>query len=346
METKKEIIQMLDLMIRPGFIVEKNRITLCNAAAQAMAVAPGTDIRELLLTGSREYDGFTDGCLYLQLSVRPGGCGATVVRRGGCDLFCLDQDADDALLRSMALSSRILRDHVNELLVLSRDLNHLLGSDSPEAVRLRKKIYQMQRILGNMADAGWYPARLENRNFTAVTERIMENTRELVAHTGIELQWQGLQEPVWGAVDEEKLERAVLNLLSNALRHTPRGGTIQVSLTRRGQMLQLAVRDSGSGIPEGMLGSVFSRYLRQPGIEDPRNGVGLGMVLVRKTAAIHGGTVLLDCPAGGGTRIVMTLAIRSGEAPLRSPIMYVDYAGEADHGLVELADYLPDSLYE
>ena len=62
---------------------------------------------------------------------------------------------------------------------------------------------------------------------------------------------------------------------------------------------------------------------------------------------LHGGTVLIDHPEGAGTRITMTLAIR--QAPpgnLRSPRLRIDYAGERDHGLVELADVLPASLYE
>ena len=111
-------------------------------------------------------------------------------------------------------------------------------------------------------------------------------------------------------------------------------------------MLYLTVQDTGTGIPEALRGSLFSRYQRQPAIEDGRFGLGLGLVLVRSAAAHHGGTVLVDSPKGIGTRVTMTLAIRQ-DIPkgFRSPILRVDYSGERDHGLVELSDVLPAECY-
>ena len=70
------------------------------------------------------------------------------------------------------------------------------------------------------------------------------------------------------------------------------------------------------------------------------------MVLVRTAAASHGGAVLIDQPDGGGARVTMTMAIRRNTSgTLRSPVLRVDYTGEQDHALVELADCLPASLY-
>ena len=94
-------------------------------------------------------------------------------------------------------------------------------------------------------------------------------------------------------------------------------------------------------------GNIYDRYKRQPGLEEGRFGIGLGMVLVRSAATIHGGTVLVDQPAAGGTRVTMTMAIRKNtDGVLRSPVMHVDYSGEWDHMLIELADGLPAPLYE
>ena len=70
------------------------------------------------------------------------------------------------------------------------------------------------------------------------------------------------------------------------------------------------------------------------------------MGLVRSAAAAHGGAVLIDQPAGCGTRVTLTLALRKNEpGMLRSPVMRVDYTGERDHALVELSDCLPAELY-
>ena len=96
-----------------------------------------------------------------------------------------------------------------------------------------------------------------------------------------------------------------------------------------------------------MRGTVYSRYRRQPGMEDNRFGIGLGMVLIRSTATAHGGTVLIDHPSEGGVRLTMTLAIKQNlDSAVRASIMQVDYAGERDHSLIELSDVLPSSLYE
>ena len=164
---------------------------------------------------------------------------------------------------------------------------------------------------------------------------------------GIRLEYQGLSKPVLCLADRELLERAVLNLLSNAFKFTPRGGTVRVTLFAGGTSLRLSVWDSGPGIAQEIQGNLFSRYLRQPGIEDSRFGLGLGMVLVRSAAAAHGGAVLIDQPEGWGTRVTISVALRREKAEvLRSPTMRIDYAGERDHALTELSDCLPVSLYK
>ena len=87
------------------------------------------------------------------------------------------------------------------------------------------------------------------------------------------------------------------------------------------------------------------RYQRQPGIEDSRFGIGLGMVLIRSAAANHGGTVLIDRPEGGGTRITMTMAIRQNTALLKSPVIppVMDNSREI---LTELSESLPWEFYQ
>ncbi len=70
------------------------------------------------------------------------------------------------------------------------------------------------------------------------------------------------------------------------------------------------------------------------------------MVVIRNAAACHGGTVLVDQPKAGGTRVTLTLALRKAKkGTLRSPQFRLDYAGEWNHLLVELADVLPAEVY-
>lgn len=348
MEEKKEQLGLLDMFVRPAFCVKENTIAKVNSAAQALLILPGTDVRTLLLTGQEHYEAFEDGCLYLKLNLFAKDCGASVVKTDGYDVFVLDQESDDAELRCLALAARELREPLTSVM-LSADRLMAAAGPSEQAARLNRGLHQMLRIIGNMSDAGrsTLSSQQETRNIGVLFDEIFEKAQGFVAHTGIQLTYQGLSEAVLGLADGEQLERAVLNILSNAVKFTPKGGTIEAKLTRHGKMLRLSITDSGSGIAENVRSTLFHRYLRQPGIEDGRSGIGLGMVMIRAAASNHGGAVLIDQPEGKGTRITMTLAIRQNTGSmLRSPILRVDYAGEREHGLIELADCLPVSIYE
>lgn len=346
MELKENQIGMLELMLRPGFCVKDNIITEANSAAKALLLAEGTDVRTILATGTEEYAAFKNGCLYLKLALSSRGCGATVVRNGELDVFILDQDSDDVQLQALALAAQQLREPLTSIMICAERLAPTASDE--HAARLNRGLHQMLRIIGNMSDAGRCAAvsRQETQNIGDIFAEVFSKAQALLEHTGIALSFRNLTKEVLCLCDAEQLERAVLNMLSNAVKFTPKGGTIEATLTCQGQMLRLSVVDSGSGIAEGVRSSVFSRYLRQPGIEDSRYGLGLGLVLIRSAAANHGGTVLIDQPTGKGTRITMTMAIRQPTGNiLHSPVMRVDYSGERDHSLIELSECLPLHLY-
>ncbi len=356
MENRLDAMGMLDLMVRPGFCVKDNQIVKCNQAAEALMIAPGTELSPMLLTGKAEYAEFQEGCLYLTLSLNGKSWGASVTKMEDFHVFLLEQEADQAELQAMALAARELREPLANVMTTADRLFPMSALQEDPATReqvarLNRGLLQMLRVIGNMSDANRYAtdtgSRMESREISSMLQEIFDHSSELLSHAGLKLTFQNLPTPINCLVDSEKLERAVLNILSNAIKFTPKGGTIDCSLTRRGTMLYLQVQDSGSGIAENLRGSIHSRYLRTPGIEDSRFGIGLGMVLIRSTAALHGGTVLVDQPNSQGTRITMTLAIRqSNGGALRSNILRVDYSGERDHNLLELSESLPAFLYE
>ena len=348
MERKTDCFGMLDLMMRPGFCVQNKKIVHVNPAAQALLLMPGTDVQTLLLTGQEEYSNFSGGCLYVKLALSANGCGACVVRWEDYDVFLLDLEEDEAVLRALSLAARELREPLTSMMICA-DHMRACDSDPDAAARMNRSIHQMLRLIGNMSDAGRSvsASRQETVDIAALLAEVFEKAQALTEKTGLTLRYRGPSGEIPGLADGQQRERAVLNILSNAIKFTPKGGCIDAMLTRQGQMLRLSITDSGSGIAESILRNVFCRYLRQPGIEDSRHGLGLGMVLIRSAAANHGGTVLIDQPDGKGTRVTMTLAIRqSTETTLRSPVMRIDYTGERDHGLVELSDSLPLAAYE
>ena len=120
------------------------------------------------------------------------------------------------------------------------------------------------------------------------------------------------------------LQRAIGNLVENALAFTPSGGTIAVSVTRQKGRLQIEVADTGCGIPKENLPYVFGRFYR---VEHDRSSVsggsGLGLAIVRSITELHGGKVSIDSTPGRGTTVTMSL-----------PLTYSGASASEDDGTV------------
>lgn len=349
---EKENFALLDLLLQPGFCVEENRITRVNAAAQSLLLTPGMDIAPLLQTGAEEYAAFTDGCLYLRLNLEGASLDASVTRMGQTDIFVLDPEEADSELQALSLAARELRYPLTDLTAITENLlPRYLNTQDPVAeellARMSQGIYRLQRLLGNMSDAA-QPNALgyqEVRNLAQIFEDVFVKAAALLEPTGVTLRYDGLPRDVWGLIDAAQMERAVLNLISNAVKYLPPQGHLHASLTQSGKTLRLTLTDNGSGLGPGGLGLLNQPYLRQPGLEDPRRGLGLGLVLVRAAATNHGGAVLIDQPPAGGTRVTLTMRIRpAAQTQVRSPI--ADLTGGRDQALIELSEVLPLSAYK
>ena len=120
-----------------------------------------------------------------------------------------------------------------------------------------------------------------------------------------------------------------------------------MSLTLERERAVLRVQDNGDGLHRQIQRDLFNRYRRSPAVEDGRFGLGLGLLLVRQTAALHGGCLLIsEVPEGGTVAALFLQRNLPASSDLCSPLTAVDYAGCRDHGLVELSRELPAQLYE
>lgn len=104
--------------------------------------------------------------------------------------------------------------------------------------------------------------------------------------------------------DKEKLARIVFNLLSNALKYTPAGGFIHVSLADEGERLRIEVKDSGKGIDKEELTKVFERFFQAKGAA---SGTGIGLALVKSFVELHHGEVRVESEPGKGTCFIVLL---------------------------------------
>lgn len=354
MEQTEENVILLNQLSAPAFFVSEGLVTHVNSGAKSCMIAPGAPVGGLLATGQEEYSQFRQGCLYLSLDLHGTGVSASVTRVGDADLFVLEQEDDLAELQAMALAAQQLRGPLSNVMTVADQLFPLVClDDDPNAqaqiARINRGLFQMLRIVSNMSDAYRYShtagAHSEVRDVCGLIGELLAKNGELMRQADVTLNYTLPPEAVFSLADSEKLERAVNNILSNALKFCRKGSAIDARLTLRGSMLYLTVQNENAALGEGTQGNVYDRFRREPGLEDNRFGIGLGMVLIRSAAAAHGGTVLMEQNAGG-TRITMTMAIRqAGGSQVRSPVYRLDYAGERDHSLIELSESLPPALY-
>lgn len=351
MKIETNIENILDLMDHPAFCVDRGIIREVNQAAQARMICVGDPVAPLISAGRAEYEAFISGCLYLTLNISGQSCGTSVTRLGETDVFCMESADANPELQAYALAAQELRQPLSQILSISDQLFPALEASenahtSEQLARMNRGLHQILRLVGNMSDAvSTAAARMELRDVTAVVQEIIDHAIPLCQSANVTLSFTNHPVSVYSLVDSQKLERAIYNLLSNALKCTAPGGEIDIQFKRRGNTLYLTVTDSGSGAEYSLSAGVFTRFLREPGIEDSRSGLGLGLTLVRTAAAVHQGTLLLKPLKNGGTQATLSLSIRQTPGTLRSPMVRIDYAGERDHGLIELSDSLPYYLY-
>ena len=110
----------------------------------------------------------------------------------------------------------------------------------------------------------------------------------------------------YGRLDIELFERAIANLVDNALKFCPAGSTVTLSARRRGDRIEVSVADDGPGIPEADLPLLFDRFYQSRQSVAPATGDGgrgLGLAIVKRIAELHGGDVSVESTLGRGTRV-------------------------------------------
>jgi signal transduction histidine kinase len=111
--------------------------------------------------------------------------------------------------------------------------------------------------------------------------------------------------------DAVRIEQVVTNLLDNAVRYSPDGGPIDISLEPElDGYVSLSVRDYGLGIPEEHRGHIFDRFHQAHGVSY-RSGMGLGLHISREIVALHGGEIMATFPADGGSQFTVRLPRRA-----------------------------------
>ena len=343
---------ILPFLTQPAFLVENGIITDVNSAAAAYQINIGASVLEMIIIGRDDYATFSSGKLYLELSIGR----AWVSLCGGFHLFCLDDTFSSPELRAFALAAQHLRAPLSnavsgtEILMQRDDLKDKDLID--QLGTINKSLYQIIRTVCNMSDVAQLginnKANTKICNAEYVFEEIFEKTASLTENLGRSMKFQNLKQNVKCILDTQLIERAVLNVISNAIKFSPDGSDIFAVLKRTESRLSLTIENKIQSGYSGIYGNAFNRFLREPGIESGKFGIGLGMSIVSRAASAHGGTILLNFTRKGVVKVTISIPIRTAtETTVKSPIILLDgYTGGIDNYLVELSDVLPNRLYE
>ena len=350
MEQKKQ--NLMEMIDRPAFIVRDGIIAEANQTAKNRMIPIGAPIHKFLPEQDEIYSTYTGGILHLTLEIGWTRCGAIVIRQETEDIFLLDRDADQAQLQTLALAAQQLRTPLSNVLAVADTIfPEMTSPDQQEKIaQMRQSLFQIMRILCNMSDAERYSflstTGFENTELCSFLNEIVEQIQTASDIDGINLHYNRPSKPMFTLIDREQITRAVYNLVSNAIKFSPSGSDVKISISSTNRMVRITVEDHGEGIADHVRSNLFHRYLREPAIEDSRFGLGLGMSLIRSVAAAHSGAVLIE--EANGTRVTMSLLIQK-EHPgaLRSPLIKLgDYAGGYELNLLEFAETLPSNAYK
>jgi K+-sensing histidine kinase KdpD len=355
MSEATSVAEILNLIAAPAFSVCEGVITNCNDGAERLFFKIGTPIADLMLQDHSQYLNFTNGCLYIRLKHGQQSYSASVVRTENTDIFVVDEKTEQIELKTLSLTAANMRQPLSSMIATASNLSAALEQTVDPKIRsqlqhMNRNLYRMHRMLCNMSDTLQYAegssSNMLCQNVVSVVENIFQQSQQLCVESGFHFEYSVPNESILSSIDEDLLERAIFNMISNAIKFSDSGSVIQASLFHQDKRLYISIQDQGCGIPSSIVRNVFQRYQRQPSLEDARSGLGLGLALVRCAARVHQGTVLIDHPGNIGTRVTISFPIsNSSIAMVRSNITRTDYAGGWDHGLLELSDVMPPELY-
>jgi len=189
----------------------------------------------------------------------------------------------------------LARQHSNE------ELEAALRSASDDVERLQRLADDF--LVLSRARAGRVPIRRVPAALADVVTRSLASVAAHAASAGVRTEYSGPDSTV--ELDPQRVEQALRNLLENAIRYSPRGGVVRVAADRHGNVIRIAVQDSGPGFAQEMLSDGFDPFARLSG-NPSGTGAGLGLTIVRAVAEAHGGSAWAE-NGDKGARVTMEL---------------------------------------
>ncbi|PLC48021.1 hybrid sensor histidine kinase/response regulator [Pollutimonas subterranea] len=195
--------------------------------------------------------------------------------------------------------------------------------DAAEVIRgqIERQVFHLARLIDDLLDIariseGKISLRKQRIELKSILQSAIETSQPNFDAAGHTFTAQFPDEPVWLEADHTRLAQVVANLLNNAAKYTPPGGTITLVARCPSNHVEIEVKDNGIGIPHDMQASIFEIFTQ---VADHQNhaagGLGIGLALVQQLVALHGGSIAVQSGGpGSGSTFVIKIPLEDGAA--------------------------------
>lgn len=189
---------------------------------------------------------------------------------------------------------------------------------------IKQNCYRLTRLINNITDltkyrSGYVDIFISNENIVEIIKNTTQMVSEHLKPKGIQINFDTDMEEKTIACDAYKIERTMLNLISNAIKFSENKSDIAVSIHDKGNDVEIKVSDNGIGIDSKHMDYIFERYYQaDKSISRNAEGSGIGLPLIKEFVELHGGNIVVESEVGKGSTFTVELPVKIAENEVKS----------------------------
>ena len=163
-------------------------------------------------------------------------------------------------------------------------------------------------------DAVWPDIAVEESNLPSLVDRTISGYEPILRQKGISLQVERPSD-LQVLADPDRVKEIIANLCSNALKFTEAGGRLHVSSSKGDRFARVTIADSGKGIPDDKIGTIFDKFSQLSSSDQRREGgIGMGLAIAKRLVELQGGQIEVESTEGKGSRFTFSLPLAPASA--------------------------------